>query len=167
MAVKYLLLSSLCLACGLIQLVSGCASLPNREEVLGESASGTDRPELKGLKGRLTAQKSEHILERAAGDVEESEQLKRIVQAEQGITGLPLIAGNRVTLLIDGPETYKAMFDAIEGAKDHIHLETFVLADDEMGLRLADMLLERQAACQADRDYRRQHSSQSLHAASD
>jgi cardiolipin synthase len=131
---------------GLIQLVSGCASLPNREEVLGESASGTDRPEVKGLKGRLTAQKSEHMLDRAAGDVEEEEQLKRLVQAEQGITPQPLVAGNRVTLLVDGPETYKAMFEAIEKAKYQIHLETFILADDETGQRLADMLLERRAA---------------------
>ncbi len=146
MKFKYLLLSSLCFVCGLMQLVSGCASLPNREEVLAESARGADRPQVKGSKGNLSAQKSEHMLERAAGDVEEAEQLKRLVQAEQGITGLPLVAGNRVTLLIDGPAAYKSMFDAIEKAKDHILLETFVLADDEMGLRLAHMLLERQAA---------------------
>jgi cardiolipin synthase len=149
MAFKYLLLSSLCLVCGLMQLVSGCASLPNREEVLAESARGADRPQVKGSKGNLSAQKSEHMLDRAAGDVgdvEEAGQLKRLVQAEQGLTGGKLIAGNRVTLLVDGPETYKAMFDAIERAKDHIYLETFILADDEMGQRLADMLLERQAA---------------------
>ncbi len=149
MAFKYLLLISLCFVCGLMQLVSGCASLPNREEVSGESARGADRPQVKGSKGNLSAQKSEHILERAAGDVgdvEEAEQLKRLVQAEQGITELPLVAGNRVTLLVDGPETYKAMFDAIEKAKEQIHLETFILADDEIGQRLADMLLERQAA---------------------
>lgn len=149
MTFKYLLLSSLCFVCGLMQLVSGCASLPNREEVLAESARGADRPQVKGSKGNLSAQKSEHMLDRAAGDVgdvEEAEQLKRLVQAEQGLTGGKLIAGNRVTLLVDGPETYKAMFDAIERAKDHIYLETFILADDETGQRLADMLLERQAA---------------------
>jgi len=146
MAFKYLLLSSLCFVCGLMQLVSGCASLPNREEVLAESARGADRPQVKGSKGNLSAQKSERILDRAAGDVEEAEQLKRLVQAEQGLTGGKLIAGNRVTLLVDGPETYKAMFDAIERAKDHIYLETFILADDETGQRLADMLVERQAA---------------------
>jgi cardiolipin synthase A/B len=146
MVFKYLLLSSLCFVYAVIQLVSGCASLPNREEVLGETARGADRPQVKGSKGNLSAQKSEHILDRAAGDVEEAEQLKRLVQAEQGLTGRPLVAGNRVTLLVDGPETYKAMFDAIERAKDHIYLETFLLADDETGQRLADMLVERQAA---------------------
>jgi cardiolipin synthase len=80
------------------------------------------------------------------GDAEEAEQLKRIAQSEQAITGRPLVAGNRVTLLVDGPAAYKAIFDAIEQAQDHIHLETFILADDEMGQRLADLLLERKAA---------------------
>lgn len=146
MPFKYVPLLSLCFACGLLQLVSSCASLPNREEVLSESVIGADRPQVKDAGGRLTAQKSEHILERAAGDIEEAEQLKRLVEAEQGITGRPLVAGNRVTLLVDGPEAYQAMFDAIEKAKDHIHLESFILADDEMGQRLADMLLERRSA---------------------
>lgn len=56
------------------------------------------------------------------------------------------IPGNRVELLIDGPETYDAMFDAIAAATDHINLETFILADDAIGQRLADTLAERAAA---------------------
>lgn len=50
---------------------------------------------------------------------------------------------NRVELLLDGPETYDAMFEAIATAQDHINLETFILADDVIGQRLADALLER------------------------
>src|SRR5690242_18611044 len=34
-----------------------------------------------------------------------------------------LVAGNQVDLLIDGPQTYAAMFEAIEQARDHIDLE--------------------------------------------
>jgi cardiolipin synthase A/B len=145
-SLKYVLLLSLCLACGLMQLVSGCASLPNREEVLSESARGPATPQVKSSQGNLSAQKSEHILEHAAGDAEEAEQLKRLVQSEQAITGRPLIAGNRVTLLVDGPTTYKAMFDAIKKAKHHIHLETYVLTDLIIGQRFADLLLERRSA---------------------
>ncbi|MBT8096793.1 MAG: cardiolipin synthase [Woeseia sp.] len=57
-----------------------------------------------------------------------------------------LIPGNRVELLLDGPDTYDDMFAAIADAKDHINLETFILADDEIGRRLADALAERAAA---------------------
>ncbi|MGE5445070.1 MAG: hypothetical protein ACM3SR_10795, partial [Ignavibacteriales bacterium] len=111
MPLKYILLLSLCFACGLLQLMSGCASLPNREEILGESDRGPAVPQVKDSRGTLSAQKSERILERAAGDADAAEQLKRLVQSEQAITGRPLIAGNRVTLLVDGPAAYKAIFD--------------------------------------------------------
>jgi cardiolipin synthase len=142
MPLKHTLLLFLCL----LQLISGCVSLPNREEVLSEGNRGPAVPRVKGSEGALSAQKSERILERAAGDADEAEQLKRLAQSEQAITGLPLVAGNRVTLLVDGPAAYRAIFDAIKNAKDHIHLETFILADDEMGQRLADLLIERRAA---------------------
>lgn len=56
------------------------------------------------------------------------------------------ISGNQVTLLVDGPETYDAMFDAIAEATDHINLETFILDDDDIGKRLVDALAERAAA---------------------
>ncbi|MBT8131421.1 MAG: cardiolipin synthase [Gammaproteobacteria bacterium] len=55
------------------------------------------------------------------------------------------IDGNRVELLLDGPATYDAMFDAIATASDHINLETFILADDVIGKRLADLLIDRVA----------------------
>lgn len=55
------------------------------------------------------------------------------------------IEGNRVELLLDGPETYDAMFDQIAAANDHVNLETFILADDVIGRRLADLLIDRVA----------------------
>ncbi|MDA8254258.1 MAG: hypothetical protein M0Z99_01240 [Betaproteobacteria bacterium] len=35
----------------------------------------------------------------------------------------PLVLGNRLTLLEDGPASCRAMFAAMRAAKDHIHLE--------------------------------------------
>src|SRR5689334_3558778 len=43
--------------------------------------------------------------------------------------GAPLLAGNRVTLLRDGEETFPAMFQAIAAARDHVNLEFYILAD--------------------------------------
>ncbi|RIL04002.1 MAG: hypothetical protein DCC71_14340 [Proteobacteria bacterium] len=39
----------------------------------------------------------------------------------------------------------EAMFGAIRRARHHVHLETYILASDEMGTRLADLLVERRA----------------------
>ena len=46
-----------------------------------------------------------------------------------------------MTLLIDGPVTYDAMFKAIRGVKGHINFETYIFEDDEVGCRFADLLL--------------------------
>ncbi len=53
------------------------------------------------------------------------------------------VSGNNVELLLDGPETYAKMFRSIAAARDHINLETFILMDDVIGLKLADALIER------------------------
>ena len=54
------------------------------------------------------------------------------------------MTGNNVTLLIDGPTTYKSMYAAIQGAKDHINMETYSIEDDEVGRRFAAALIEKQ-----------------------
>jgi cardiolipin synthase len=51
--------------------------------------------------------------------------------------------GNAVHPLVDGPATFKAMFQAISAAQHHIHLETFILDDDEIGEKMANHLIER------------------------
>ncbi len=63
----------------------------------------------------------------------------------EAVGGSPLIAGNKVTLLVDGPAIYAAMSEAIQHAKDHVNLETFIFEGDESGQRFADLLLTRQA----------------------
>ena len=47
-------------------------------------------------------------------------------------------------MLIDGPATYAAMFEAIRNAKDHINLN-LIIEDDEIGGKFSDLLLKKQA----------------------
>ena len=63
---------------------------------------------------------------------------------EAAASGHSWIAGNKVTLLFDGPQTMDAMTAAIAKAKDSINLETFIFDQDEMGLRFADLLIRKQ-----------------------
>ena len=72
--------------------------------------------------------------------------LRRHLAFEQAITGSPLVVGNKVTLLQNGADTYRAMFNAIEGADDSINLETFQFEDDPIGQEFADALIARQRA---------------------
>ena len=52
-----------------------------------------------------------------------------------------LVAGNRVDLLLDGPATYAAMFEAIDAAREHINLESYIVEADGPGEELARRLL--------------------------
>jgi cardiolipin synthase len=53
------------------------------------------------------------------------------------------VPGNRVDLLIDGPETYQAMLEAIAEAKAWIHFENYIIRSDSAGWRFAELLARR------------------------
>lgn len=50
---------------------------------------------------------------------------------------------NNVHLLIDGSETFEALKAALKQAKHHIHLEFYILDDDELGQSIFDILIEK------------------------
>jgi cardiolipin synthase len=71
-----------------------------------------------------------------------SARLKRYLEIEQQITGAPLVGGNKVVLLQNGPAAYQAMFDAMRNARTSINLETFIFTDDEVGQKFASLLID-------------------------
>ena len=50
------------------------------------------------------------------------------------------ILGNKIELLEDGTCAYPKMFDAIKNAKYHIHLQSYIIMNDEVGKKLFDLL---------------------------
>jgi cardiolipin synthase A/B len=57
--------------------------------------------------------------------------------------GKSLISGNRVDLLIDGPQTYASMFEAIDAARDSIHIESYIVDAHGPGAEFARRLIAR------------------------
>lgn len=55
----------------------------------------------------------------------------------------PLTPGNDVRILRNGGETYGAMEADIRAARHHVHLQSYIFADDEVGRRFRALLLER------------------------
>ena len=53
------------------------------------------------------------------------------------------ICGNKLELLEDGTAAYPKMFEAIQKAKDHIHLQSYIIMNDETGERLFNVLEEK------------------------
>src|SRR5690606_30073922 len=96
-----------------------------------------------GPSGPVSDTRSDEIL--AALGI--SDTLRRHLAFEQTVNeDSPLVLGNRVTLLQNGPATYEAMFAAMRAARDHINLETYIFEDGEQGQQFAALLLEKQAA---------------------
>src|SRR5258708_1837637 len=72
------------------------------------------------------------ILARASGETSHADraQLQKLTDAVRRSLTAPLMAGNRVTALVDGPETFAAIDAAIANAHRSIHLETYIFAAD-------------------------------------
>jgi cardiolipin synthase len=56
------------------------------------------------------------------------------------------IRGNRLEPLIDGDQAFPAMLEAIDRAASHVHLETYILADDDVGRLFSRALCARARA---------------------
>jgi cardiolipin synthase len=132
-----------CLAAGLLAVLAGCGSLPT---IVPDMARRPDQPvQLDGARGPLTSQQSKAILDRLKRGGEETSIFDRHLALEQGISGSPLVVGNKVVLLEDGTATFRALLTAIRDARDNINMETYTIEDDEVGNRFADALIEKQA----------------------
>jgi cardiolipin synthase len=64
-------------------------------------------------------------------------------QAFSRTAGAPLTGGNHVRLLRDADENYPAWLAAIAAARQRIHLENYIFADDETGREFADALMKK------------------------
>ncbi|MDR3368995.1 cardiolipin synthase [Rhodoferax sp.] len=121
---------------------TGCASLPDTEAILARHTAQAARFET--ARGPVSARKSAAIvaaLKRQSGDLDI---LDKQIALEQAITDSPLVLGNKVTLLKDGPATYAAMLEAISGAQDNINMESYIIEDDATGQKFAQALLKQQ-----------------------
>jgi cardiolipin synthase A/B len=125
-------------------MMSGCASLPDYNILHRTAQTRSVPPRLVGAGGPLSTRQSAALLNKLKNEGN-SDLLQRHLAFIEPISGVPLTVGNSARLLIDGPATHEAMFEAIAAARDHINLETYIFEDGEVGLRMATLLTEKQA----------------------
>ncbi|KRB79155.1 cardiolipin synthase [Noviherbaspirillum sp. Root189] len=130
----------------LLALASGCASLPDVRYLSNRDLIKKSDPTIVTTKGTLSDGKTQNLLDGIAAKAGDTDILSKHIAVEQAISGQPLVAGNKVTLLDDGPATIRAMTAAIKSARNHINLETYIFEADEIGRSLADLLIAKQAA---------------------
>jgi len=127
----------------LLGLIGACSSLPR---IVPDMARTERPPQIEGARGPLSAARSKEILDGLRAGGRDVGVLDRHLALEAAISDSPLVAGNKVQLLQDGPTTYQAMFTAIAAARDHINMETYILEDGEVGQRFAAALIGKQRA---------------------
>lgn len=55
----------------------------------------------------------------------------------------PLTVNNQTEVLTNGEETFKAIFNALEAARHHIHLEYYIFKDDNIGRDVQNVLIKK------------------------
>jgi len=119
----FLLSASLLILCG------GCATLPKVSDVIDEADTGSL---FKSFRRKACYPGKKQSPDGSASAIRRPDGHSAALQRRHRIgERKPLTSGNKVTLLVDGPATYAAMFKAMENARDHINLETFIIDDDE------------------------------------
>jgi cardiolipin synthase len=125
-------------------VLAACTSLPTIAPDNAEAA-GTAGVRIDGPHGPLSPDARKRVLARLQAAGEDTDIFQRHLAFEQEIVGSPLSAGNKVTLLQDGPATYQALYAAMAGAKNSIDMESYIIEDDEVGRRFASELKAAQA----------------------
>jgi cardiolipin synthase len=131
--------------CALAFVVSACAMLPTLEDAEREAAGKHPKTiVIVGPKGELMGEARMRIEDTLRALP--SANLERKLVLTNAYTGAPLTTGNGTKILLDGPDAYASMFDAIEGARDHVHLESYIFDDVDVGRRLSDLLIRKARA---------------------
>jgi cardiolipin synthase len=123
---------------GVLVGVVSCKSPPPPEQLIPAAGHGPDA----ACAGPLEP----GVVRRAAPMPAQQQFVCRVDQIEAGITRRPLVTGNQVTLLVDGPVTHAAQLAAIARARHHVHLCAYILEDDAVGRKYRDALIERARA---------------------
>ena len=81
------------------------------------------------------------------GDLPNSENIDlrvlRIVSLLLNTGIFPFTINNNVEIYVDGNEKFKNLINDIRNAKDHIHLEYFIIKDSEIGQKIKDELIKK------------------------
>lgn len=125
--------------------LGGCATLPDVERLMRDFPYGSDG-QMTGNSHGLPPDEGRTRNRSACQSLDPpDEAIERNARVVAAVGGTPLFCGNKATLLIDGKETFAAMLDAIDKAKEHVNIETYMIEDDPMGRRFADLLLKKHA----------------------
>ena len=124
--------------------LAGCASLPDLKAFRQPGRARADSVRVLNQYGLLSPKQTAAALSRLKREGRTDLLEKHLALMQAVPDAPPLVIGNEARLLIDGPNSYRAMFSAIREARDHINLETYILEGDWLGENFAELLIKKQ-----------------------
>lgn len=90
---------------------------------------------------RLLKQEAPQLLPKLGAEV--STQVKQCIRLAYNIGAANLYMGNDVEIFNDGQRFFDVLFEDLSRAKKYINLQFYIIAHDELGRKLRDILIER------------------------
>ena len=84
--------------------------------------------------------------QQAAPHISPQGNLQPTVRAVEELARIPLLGGNQLQLLIDGPDTFNSIIDGISQAHHYVLIQFFIVNDDELGRRIKRLLMQKAQA---------------------
>lgn len=88
----------------------------------------------------LSQQKKDLMSDKIPFKESDRERYKDIVYFHQNLSNALYTNNNTIKIFTDGKEKFKDLFEKIDGAKHHIHMEYFIIKNDDLGISLIDLL---------------------------
>ena len=145
------------LVLGVLAQLTACASLtlPARADrpLPAAAASSAAVQQLSnslavtGPRGRLTASQRSQLLARLGREGAASLLHRQLLAmtTDPAQDAVQVSTGNSAKLLVDGPATFAAMFEAIENARSSVLLQSYIIEDTAIAQRLAAVLERKRA----------------------
>jgi cardiolipin synthase len=102
-----------------------------------------EMPPIVARQRELSADAGDKVLQAALEQYKDDTAVRELVDSIRSYSSEPLTTGNRVNVLVDGPQTYSAIEAAIRAARHNIHIETFIYGPGDVGQRFADLLAQK------------------------
>ena len=127
-------------------VVTGCGMLPRLADVEhAERERQSENGRVVDMSGAMMQTYREPV-EAALSTMSDRSFVDRHARILEVINGAPATSGNDSRILLDGPQTWQAIFAAMATARDHIHIESFIFEDLVFGSRLSDLLVAKAKA---------------------
>ena len=89
----------------------------------------------------------QHVIDKCRAEAVEKKLIREeFSTSEMALTRLaesPITRFNKSQLLVDGVETFRAIFEGIESAKEYILVQFYIIKDDELGRELKTRLIRK------------------------